>query len=101
MGLVPIVAFCAAFAVGDLAPSDPSGCVFLSDDVPAQNMTACIIRSTQVKNNREAQYSAYQALRIQHGDPGQVQWYTWCVDEFELKEFYQGLGIDTNLPEPV
>jgi len=101
MGLVPVVAFCAAMAAGDMAPSDPSGCVFVSDDYAFRTETACVIRATDIKDDRDILWSAYQALYVTlQEDPGQMRWYYWCVPDTELKRFYQELGVDADVPEP-
>lgn len=94
-GFIPVIAFCAAFAAGDLAPIYPAGCVIVSDDVPHVEKASCAARAEQIAVDPSNQWRSYQELLPAYGSSvGKMRWFYWCPQEGnEVEELYDSLGM--------
>jgi len=90
MAFIPVIALCTALN----GETDVNRCVFIDDQTyPFQTETACAIRATDIKDSLYVQQSAAYALYIQYGYSGSMNFSLWCIDEHNLRDFYNEKGV--------
>jgi hypothetical protein len=93
MGLVPIVAFCTAMSAGEMSPAPPFECVWVAPDERYETMLECAEHADWIREDANIVAGATMSLRYQFDYTGQVRWYTFCIDERELRDFYTHFGV--------
>jgi len=93
MGLVPIVAFCTAMSAGEMSPAPPFHCVWAGHEARYGTMLECAEHADWIRENPDIVAGAAMSLRDQFQYTGQVRWYTFCIDERELRDFYAHFGV--------
>jgi len=93
MGFVPIVAFCTAMSAGPSTPVPPLHCIWVGNDSRYEQILECAEHADWTANDPEVATTAQHALQDQFDYAGQVRWYTWCIPESDLRNFYTHFGV--------
>lgn len=90
MAFIPVIALCTALS----GEPNMSQCVFVDDQTYAfQTETGCAIRATDMKDNVSVRQSAANQLYQQYGYVGPQGFSLWCIEERNLRDFYQKMGV--------
>lgn len=93
MSFVTIVAFCTAMSAGPNTPVPPMHCVWVEPEERYETLLECAELADWTANRQDVTQEAQMTLFEQHGYQGPVQWYTWCIQEDDLRNFYTHFGV--------
>lgn len=90
MAFIPVIALCAALN----GEPNMEQCVFVDDQTHAfQSQTGCVIRATDMKDNPIVRQDAARQLYTQYGYTGPQGFSLWCIEEHDLRNFYNHMGV--------
>lgn len=101
MGFMAVVAFCTAMSAGPSAPQSPYECVWVEQGYAFDTETACMIQTSRVARDPIVLKMVDGELFATYGYNEPFVYFTYCVKEDELKDFYRHFGVSDldDIPE--